>query len=107
MDQPVYLVSVQKLKEAYYQWPEKERRAYIRENVELLSQASGEVVIDLKSAFPDIWKVAVMKYPNIDSAIQSRIIWTRRNDRYVETTTYIGYQQDEWTAIGKALGLEP
>ena len=30
MDQPVYLVSIQKLKEAYYQWPEAERKAYIK-----------------------------------------------------------------------------
>ena len=84
----------------------EERRAYIQKNLELLKQTNGESILQLSSATLEVWKIAVMKYPNMDSAMKSRIIWTRRNQRYVETKTYFGCEADAWKEIGKALGLE-
>lgn len=105
MDQPIYSVTVQRLKEAFHQIDPDEASAYIKKNIELLKQANGEMIVQLYSATPDAWMISVMKYPDVESAMKAKIIWTQRNQRYVETKTYFGYEPEAWQEIMNELGL--
>ncbi len=104
MAMPVYRVTIQRLKEAFYQLEPSEQSAYIKKNIELLKQAKGESILQMRCA-SGAWTIAVMKYPDVDSAMKAAVIWNERNDRYVDTTAYTGYERDAWNELTKSLGL--